>query len=355
MKHFKFLLLALLTVQFVEALNTNITMPESVQIKLCQELSEEGCSIDEQLTVSNYFKLDNDKLLLFFYLYKPKDMYRHGYINIPVIVDTAGRWQIIDTHMDAEIQDIGRDPQGGIWVRTLWKIEGVAPALYYSKNGTEWSTVSLPLDRHVNSSFEDLGVCFLEKKIQLTFNSVGGDGVVKAWKTSYADAITKKPLWDRIPTDDMYLPSCFKTSAYNNAWEDKGKRPNLDLFFVHKYKTLQISIGKYIPKKVVAPKKAVVVTQKPILQKKTNSTETIYTIQVGTFNYPSSLESMKKVMKNMKYPLIDREFKTTQSTKYKLFLGSFKEKILAQRALIELRINHPDNKFLTNAFVLELP
>lgn len=348
MKHFKLLLLTLLSLHILEAKTTHI-MPNIIQTQLCQKLSEKGCSNEEQLKVSNSFKLDNDRLLLFFYLYKPNAMYKHGYVNIPVIVDMEGNWTVVNTHIDAEIQEIGRDSQGGIWVQTLWVREGASPALYYSKDGTKWKTVSLPLHRNVNSAFEDLKVCFLEKEIQLTFKSMGGDEIVKAWRTNYPNAITKVPQWKRIPKADIYKQSCFKTSAYNNAWENKGIQPNLDLLFEHKYQPFKIIIPKYTTQKVTVTKKSTITT------KTSNLMEKSYAIQLATFNYKSNLDNMEKSMQKMKYPLHHKEIHTDKGIKYKLFLGSFRSRKLAYTALKELREQDKKNKILENAFVAELP
>lgn len=347
MHYVKLLLLTLLSLQSVEA-QSNITMPNSIQTQLCNKLSEKGCSTQEQLKVSNTFKLDNDRLLLFFYLYKPDEMYQHGYVNIPAIVDTQGKWTIINTHIDAEIQEIGRDPYGGIWVRTLWMIEGVSPTLYYSKNGTQWREISLPKNRRVNNAFEDLRVCFLEKEIQLTFNSISGDEIVKAWKTSYSNAITKKPQWKRVPKGDLCQQTCFKTSAYNNAWQNRGQQQNLERLFVHKYKPLKLSIPKYNSKKIV-------VNQQSVRSKTSTPIKKMYSIQLGTFNYQSSLENMKKSMQKIEDKLISREIKTDEKIKYKLYLGTFKSRALANSTLQDLRYRHKNNKFLQSAFVAELP
>ncbi|MBU1668320.1 SPOR domain-containing protein [bacterium] len=349
MKHFKFILLTLVSLHVVEAKTSNFIMPDTIQTQLCQQLSEKGCSTEEQLKVSNSFKLDNDRLLLFFYLYKPNDMYKHGYVNIPVIVDIQGKWSVINTHMDAEIQELGRDPQGGIWLRTLWMIEGASPALYYSKDGTKWTTVSFPLNRNVNSAFEDLSVCFLEKEIQLTFNSMGGDEIVKAWKTNYANAITKEPQWIRVPKKEICQRACFKTSAYNNAWQNKGTQQNLDLLFEHKYKPLKVSIPKYMAQKITVSKKSVVTTKTSSPINKT------YAIQLGTFNYKSSLENMEKSMQKIEFTLHSKEFNTDKGIKYKLYLGSFKSRNLANNTLKELRNKDKNSKILKNAFVAELP
>lgn len=348
MHYVKLLLLTLVTLHLAQA-KTNITMPNSIQTKLCTKLSEKGCSSEEQLKVSNSFKLDNDRLLLFFYLYKPNDMYRHGYVNIPAIVDIKGKWTIINTHMDAEIQEVGRDPQGGIWVRTLWMIEGVFPTLYYSKDGTEWKTISFPSNRNVNNAFEDLQICFLEKEIQLTFKSMGGDEIVKAWKTNYADAITKTPYWKRVPKADLCQQACFKTSAYNNAWENKGIQPNLDLVFEHKYKPLKVIIPKYTTQKVTVTKQNDITTKTSSPMKKT------YAIQLATFNYKSNLENMEKNMQKVEFPLHPKEIHTDKGIKYKLYLGSFSSRKLAYTALKELREKNKNNKILENAFVAELP
>ena len=330
-----------------------MVMPPMIQTQLCQKLSENGCSSEEQLKVSHSFKLDNDYLLIFFYLNKPNAMYHHGYVNIPVIVDIEGKWRIINTHMDAEIQEIGRDPQGGIWVQTLWMIEGVSPTLYYSKNGVEWRRISFPLKRRINSAFEDVQVCFLEKEILLTFKSLGGDKVVKAWKTTYADAITKEPQWKRIPREDICQQSCSQTSAYNNAWQNRGKQANLDLFFQHRYKPLTLSVPSFTATHRVSP------MQKNVISKVSQPIEKSYAIQLGTFNYKPNLDNMQKNMQNMlgniQHTFQTKELKTNKGIKHKLYLGSFKQRALAQETLKALRNKHKNSKILKNAFVATLP
>lgn len=352
MRHFKFLLLTLISLQCSEAKTTNIIMPESIQTQLCQKLSERGCSSEEQLRVKESFKLDNDQLLLFFYLYKPNAIYHHGYTNIPVLVDMEGKWQVINSHMDGEIEEIGRDLEGGIWVRTLWMIEGVSPTLYYSKDGIKWIRITFPSKRAVNSTLEDVTLCFLEKEILLTFKSLGGDEVVKAWKTDYKDAISKQPHWKRISQKEICQQSCFKTSAYNNAWKKEESQENLDLFFTHQYKPFTLSVPTFSTKNVP-------LMETPLSTKTFKLTGKTYAIQLGTFKYKSNLNKMHKSMEtliqNIEYTLINKEFKRDKGIIYKLYIGSFKSKTLARDTLKALKKEKKHGQILESAFIAELP
>lgn len=344
-----FIFLLLIEFLYATPSTREIQMPDGLRKELCQKLTDtdQGCTNNDQLRYGNYFKLDNDKLLLFFYLYSKNAPYPHGYTNIPVMVDSKGKWQVGDTAIDAEIQEISRDPQNGIWVNALWKKKGITPSLYYSENGIQWRLVTLPTNRGVNSNAENVKLCFLDKEIELTFKSLTNT-VMKSWKSDYQNAVNQKPNWKLIPQHNMCQYACYKISAYNNAWqfkEQEGGRSNI--VFRHQYQPLSLVLSNIVEKKNPAP------LQKMALSNAESITASgTYGIQLGLFSQEKSLNNAYNMVKNTGYTPIKKKINSKQK---KLFLGTFKSHWAAQNSLNKLKQKYKTNKIIQKAFIAKVP
>ena len=346
MKNF---ILVLFVFQYLQALPSTITIPPKVQQELCHKLSDQNCNQSQQLHYSHYFKLDNDALLLFFHLYRKDSINPHGALNAPVIVDIRNRWNSIDGYMKDEIQEILRDPHNGIWLHTVSTSRSGYSSLYYSRKGLQWQEVKLPSIR----TFQTLQLCFQENELILTFQRVENDNV-KAWITTYNDALSKEPTWRLMEKKELYQKNCQKTSAYNNAWLLKPQKGN-NLFFKHKYKNKVISIPKKsIPKRASyynTPKRDY---KEPTRTRIINKNQT-YTIQVGTFNYQTSLPLIYREFQRIKNILITKKIPKGNRIQYKVYISSFSDLLEAQVKLQELRSEYPNSKTLKNAFITKLP
>ena len=352
MKNF---ILILFVFQSLEALPSTITIPPKIQQQLCRKLSDQNCNNAQQLHYSNYFKLDNDELLLFFHLYRQNSLNPHGTLNAPIIVDMKGRWRTIKGYMKDEIQEILRDPNNGIWLHAVSQSRSGYSSLYYSKKGLKWQEIKLPSVR----TFQTLQVCFQTNEIILTFQRVENDNV-KAWVTTYPNALSTEPSWRLMKKKELYQKNCQKTSAYNNAWVLKKQQGNR-ILFTHKYKNRAISIPmKSSARKNHIKAKVPKITKAPLPIPTRNNTTAHskrqpYSIQVGTFNYKSSLPLIYQEFHALKNILITKEIPKNNQIQYKIFLGSFPDLLEAQVKLQELRSEYVNSKTLQNAFITKLP
>ena len=355
----KKIILILFALQYLQALPSTITIPPKIQQQLCKKLSDQNCNRTQQLHYSNYFKLDNDELLLFFHLYRENSINPHGTLNAPVIVDIKGKWRTIQGYMKDEIQEILRDPNNGIWLHTVSKSRSGYSSLYYSKKGIRWQEVKLPSIR----TFQTLQLCFQENEVILTFQRVENDNV-KAWVTNYLDALSEKPTWRLMEKKELYQKNCQQTSAYNNAWILKKKNGN-NILFTHKYKNKAISIPKKSTSTKTYTSRVVFNTPSPIPTKSIVKRATIitsptnqrkpYSIQIGTFNYKTSLPLIYQEFHALKNIIITKEVPTNNQIQYKIFLGSFPDLLEAQVKLQELRSEYVNSKTLQSAFITKLP
>ena len=335
MQPLKLLLFSFMFIYFLSEnlLATTLKMPENIRKKLCYELSGGECSLEQELHYGGHGELANGKLLLFFYLYDKQTMYKHGYANTPVIVDTKGKWKIIRSSLRAEIREIAQDPNGGIWVRTLWMIEGLFPSLYYTKNGVKWQEITFPQNQEVISSFKDLRICLLGNEVELTFHSMDDKPFIKTWETSYADAVTPNPKWKEVNTENRSKSACRTPANYKSVWKFQQNRETFDTLFTHKEQKVKL----VLPYKISVPPKS------------------LYSIQVAVFKYKKSLDIALKKMGVSHKNLIHKEVKKGGVIQYKLFLDSFSTKREAQERLNSLKKQYKTDSTFKGAFVTQFP
>jgi hypothetical protein len=350
----KKIILILFTLQYLQALPSTITIPPQIQQQLCQKLSDQNCNQAQQLHYSHYFKLDNDALLLFFHLYRQNSLNPHGSLNVPVIVDMQGKWKTLKGYMKDEIQEIQRDPNNGIWLHTVSKSRSGYSSLYYSKKGVEWQKIKLPSIR----TFQTLQLCFQQNELILTFQRVENDNV-KAWVTTYSNALSTEPSWRLMEKKELYQKNCKQTSAYNNAWSLKKQNGNR-ILFTHKYKNRAISIPKKSSTKNTTPKivRKIPVTAPSKIPKRTTThtnNKLPYSIQIGTFNYETSLPLLYQEFQLLKDLLITKKIIKNEQVQYKVYLGSFPDLLEAQVKLQELRSEYINSKTLKSAFITKRP
>jgi hypothetical protein len=353
-----FSLFIVLAFYSAQARPLNIHLPQQTKSQLCQKLSDHECTNDEQLQYKNYFKLHNDALLLFFNTYNKNALYPNGSLNVPVIVDINGKWQVVNSFINDEIQAIVHDPHDGIWLHTVSSKKQGYSSLYYSKNGLRWKKLKLPSIR----TFQTMQLCFQDNEVILTFQRVENDNV-KAWVTTYSNALSPKPTWRLMEKKELYQKVCQKTSAYNNAWVLKSRKNSKNILFKHKYKKSSISF----PKKSSSTKENIFDTplipsfSRPIVQTtkviKSNSKAQngIYSIQLGTFNYKTSLPLIYQEFSRLKNGLVTKEVPNADRVQYKVFLETFRDIHEAKIRLGELRSEYANSKILKGAFVTKLP
>jgi len=341
MKPLHALIIPLLSTQLIYAEIKDIIIPNNIQTKLCQKLSKQECNQQQTLAFGNAFKLDNNRILFFSHLEREDSLYSHGYKNIPIIVDMKNNWQIINHSIEAEIQNVLRDPYGGIWVHALWMIEGVSPLLYYSKDGYNWKRITLPKDDNNHGTFEDLEICFLKESIQLRFNNLDNTDKTKIWEGKYKLVIDKNSLWEKINKKEISNEKCSKTLAVNNNWK-LSKGSNKKVFL-----TLERNNNNE-NNNIITP------TAKDRKNLKVAMQTTHFSIQLGTFKHKDSIDTLYTQMNNIPNTIIQREFISNGETVHKLFIGYFIAYDEAKNELSLLREKYPNNKVLKNAFITKL-
>ena len=324
----KLLILLLLSYTFSSSLLAKSiaqTVPPALKQKLCNQLANNANRCDNGSTLSyhTHHNLNNGNLLLFVYLndHTPK-MYNRPDAVTPVIVDKLGRWiSTVGANIIGEdIESIHQDPHGNIWVRTQWKIEGVYPAYYHSKNGLSWKQTVLPENRNIDCCFEYVNKpIFLFDSITLTFKNTEGTNV-KSWTTDYESAMSNNPFWQAVSK----VPSSSIDSLPNPSWKSSKTKSKITFLNIYSNKSI------FLPLKY-------------------ESNKTVYRIQVGAYAQKSSAQKVQKSLSNISY-----FSQIVKGKKYnKLLIGEFTTLKKAKAVLAKLKKEHPQNKAIQKAFVLK--
>jgi hypothetical protein len=300
-------------------------LSQKLKSTLCQYESIVSCTTNSYFEPNSYIKLDNNKILVFFNIYDPNSsLYHAGMYNATVIFDKNGNLKVQKYPITGSIEEPKRDPHGGIWLSHPWTIEGTSPSLSFSLDGN-WQNIIFPKKRE-RDSIEWINICLLVNDIALKFDNGEKQSY---WITSYHKAITKNPNWQEIPKEEFIKKRCLNAQAINNNWEEIESKDSL------KFKRDNILIE--IPKKI-----------------KQNSTlANLYSIQVGNFKLKKNLDIVSKQLNDIiGYPIISKEF---QDKSYKLFLGTFHSQREAKNALERLKRKYQKNRYINEAFIVELP
>jgi len=323
----KLLKLILLVSGLLNATDISQSLVEKVAPLLCKKESIVECNSNSYLVTNKDFKLDNNRLLIFFHIYNPNaPLYRHGIQNAIVLFDIDGNFQVIGT-LSGSIDFIKRSPKGGIWVSHPWNIEGTTPSISYTRKGEKWSKIVLPPNRF-KLSIEWVDICLRWMDIALKISS---DNIVSYWKAPYFKAIRANPKWIEIDKYEYNSMRCLSADAFNNNWQKVDTQNTL--IFSNNKNSNKLIIPKKIPLK--------------------NITNSLYSIQVGHFNRKESMDIVSKQLNEViAYPLISKTF---SNNTYKLFLGTFKTPQEAKDALNRLKRRYKKNIYINEAFITKLP
>lgn len=302
-------------------------IPYSFVESLCKELNYgQGCRLDgHQVTLVKHFLLDNERVLLFFTLYKPHAMYEEGFSTIAVLLDKEGTLTRIDSFQNV-FGTIQRDPHGGLWVKTMIVTGDYLPFLLYSSDGTKWTGVDLGRERRGETWHK---ICFSSTKVSL-MGTQGESAFVKS--TTYADALSENPSWQfsKVAVSEIYK-SCHKTEAKNNHWKITTNKREIHFKNGHTSRKLLLKLEDTLGK---------------------------YTVQLGVFDDLKNIDrrwfSINDYSEFMGYyPTIIKKVQTPKGIVYKVFLDTFFEKKDAKKAM---KIVLGESIFrVKEAFVTEFP
>jgi len=338
MNHFKILLVISL-LQSLSAKEIQLNMPKEVQESICHKLINAPCTSSD-LNYNYYFKLNNDKFLLFYNLKKQNK--QKIYKNVVAVVDTHNNWSVAKSTIDEEIQEIQRDKRGDLWLSTLQMQGRINPRLYHSnQNGLYWRRVSLPRHTPSNEIFEDLEFCLLPDKIKLKFIGLDTQESRDSWSSNYSDVINNQPPHWKNQKDSMScLNSSIENSASNNDWTlIEGYNPLKIALNLGEPNTTQNIEGHYIDVEEESPRES------------STTTSLSFYIQIGTFSKRESIDRLTQKLQSIGYPITVKESMRDNHPQYRLFLGRFSTAEEAQSGLQNLKNNHSEIKIFQGAFV----
>ena len=302
-------------------------IPITLQSAVCEKLAQESNRCDNGSTIDYYkhFQLANGDLLVFVYLNEHAITPGQSHSAVPLLVNSLGEW-IIGTGEDIiseDIESIHQDPLQNIWVRALWQIEGVSPALYHSSDAIHWKRTILPQNREVNCCFETMDKPnFQLDTIKLTFRDLDNK-VVKSWATRYQSAMSSEPQWHEVPTQG--LPTLETYIAPN--WSIEESKSHIS------FKNISSPYHFSLPRAE-------------------NNIKKLYHIQIGAFKTMSSSNVVMKKLDNLPYPLFTKQMKVKGKNYIKLLMGDFTSLKKAKFMLSKIKKEHPNNKAIQEAFIL---
>jgi hypothetical protein len=306
-------------------------MPTAIHTELCETLSEiiygvkgNNCKNGGYIEYSDAFKLDNDRLLIFFHLNDSKEVELPA-ANQAFVIDPKNNWKITKAGiMPGTVKNMQRDPKGNLWLYTLTERAGYIPYMLYSKTGNDWKMMVFPQRRIDNSDFDRvINICFEAEQAILTFADTMRNKI-RSWSVNYQDIANKKPNW-RYIAKDKKAQQCLRNEVTTNNWliGKKGRTPLL------RYNNQPVYIQW---PDVVAEKK-------------------YYSIRVASFsNAQNAYRLRDRLTEHYRSIFISDAVVAGKHYKH-LFIGRFEKQQYAQAKLQQLKAKNPSDALIQAAFV----
>jgi len=303
------------------------TIPVQLQLKLCEQLAQNTnrCENGSTLDYYKHLVLSDDRLLIFLYLNEHTKSYKPTSTAIPVVVNSIGEWRATfgENSISEDIESLHQDPHNNIWVRAIWHLEGLFPALYHSPDAIHWKRTRLPENRDVDCCFESIDEpIFLWNTVQLTFRNLDNTKI-KSWATTYKSAMSNTPIWQPVPNS----PAMQKEPIDEGNW--KVNTSSKEISFSNNLSKLKIVL--------------------PTGEKRSKK---FYHIQVGAFSKMSSAKIVMKSLKNMPYIPFTKVVVVNGKKYIKLLIGEFTSKRKAKFILNKIKKEHQNNVNIQKAFIL---
>jgi len=327
--------LSFFTISNVHAARQIIQMPLTVQNQICKQLSGgKPCPAGKPLSYLDHFKMDNDRLLLFFYLTTPDGIYRANN-TLPVKIDLRGNWTVGKV-IQGSLGKVTRDPQGGIWLHTQNASgNNTSPLLYHSKNGIDWKAITLPDSKQVDCCTVYLkALCFEDNTVRASLQNaddITKAATIKSWRTDTRHVMTTNPAWQALDQKLVCNQLCQTTSAYNNAWvlEQRGN----DTLFRHKFQNIVIKLN--------APSN----NENPA----TSAQKSGFVVQAGLFGLEKNANQLLRKLTSAGYSGFTTTIDSSGRTYTKVYIGPFPEKNQAVKIRQKLMSKHNISGFITTA------
>jgi len=323
----KLIIFLLLTYTSLFAKEIAFTIPIPLQVKLCDILAQDSNRCENGSTI-DYYKhlvLADDRLLIYLYLNEHAENYGVTRNTIPVVVNSRGQWQLTkgENSIGEDIESLHQDPHNNIWVRAIWHVEGVYPALYHSADAIHWKRTKLPENRNVDCCFESIDApIFQSNRIKLTFRDL--DNIhVKSWATTYQNAMSNQPNWQAVPNE----PRESLEKVHKGNWKIDQTKKKITFLNTRSHQEIALPIGE-------------------------SKYEKIYHIQLGAFLKKSSADVVSKSLGEMPYRTFTKTMVINNKKYIKLLIGSFTSKRKAQFILSKIKKEHQTNKSIQKAFIL---
>ena len=353
------------------------SVPSDIKNQICRDLSpdKKACNADDKISYIRSFKLDNDQVLLFFFL-KDKESRYHRSLTLPVKINAEGQW-ITGTSFIGEPRKVLRGvtkAKRGLWMHAQFNASGKTPRLLYSKEGLDWVEVNLPVEGKRSYQLEGINnFCIKGSELSLSLQSMGaGDkSVSTAWKVdlvkllelssiSSTEAPTKpstkltQAIWKKVDSNKLKPLTCLPNKANNNRWVVQGGETMTLL--EHHAKNLVIKVPHSIGVDTASEKVAIDIKASPVLKDKNNdkSPNKNYVVQVGVYSNPESAKNMILVLKKAGFSSYAKVLDNKGRKTNKIYIGPYKDRAVAAKKLDELKVKFSGSEAMQSAFIVHL-
>jgi hypothetical protein len=299
-------------------------VPAYIEKELCKELAYDDvtcASNGAEILKYRHLLLNNDKILIFFYLESNKPMYRGYFKTLPkvsVIIDKYGKWYVSKNNQSGYIERITEDFRHHIWLKSSLEMESPYPLLRYSENGKKWWDIDFPLEENKGYYEYKIGkLCFEQNHLILEL--ISGEEK-NFWRVDYLSMLSRNPKWK---LHSGTLKKCIKSSKAKNSWKVVEK--NGKITFQRSKVKIRVPVTSQLPH---------------------------YVIQLGAFKERRNFNFVSsKIGKLITYS----DLHDSESKEYiRLFKGLFTNKKRAEIALKVLKKKYTNDKDIQQAFVKKI-
>ncbi len=357
------------------------SVPSDIKNQICRDLSpdKKACNADDKISYIRSFKLDNDQVLLFFFL-KDKESRYHRSLTLPVKINAEGQW-ITGTSFIGEPRKVLRGvtkAKRGLWMHAQFNASGKTPRLLYSKEGLDWVEVNLPVEGKRSYQLEGINnFCIKGSELSLSLQSMGaGDKSISTlWKVDLVKLMelsaisSTKPstepstkltqaIWKKVDSNKLKPLTCLPNKANNNKWVVQGGETMTLL--EHHAKNLIIKVPHSIGVNTVSEKVAIDIKASPVLKDKNNdkssnkNSNKNYVVQVGAYSNPEFAKNLIMILKKAGFSsyakVLDNKGKKTN----RIYIGPYKNRAASAKKLAELKVKFHENTAMQSAFIVHL-
>ncbi len=334
-------------------------IPASIQNQICRDLSpdKKACGIDDIIYYIDSLALDNDEVLLLFFL-KDKTSRYHRSLTIPVKINATGEW-ITGTAFLGEPRDVVAKKgwkSHNLWMHAQFNKLGKTPILLKSKQGLDWTSVALP---HINgASYQSTDItklCFSGKDLFLSLQSIRGkdQSSTSYWSANQskllASSASASKLWKPINKKQFLAKRCDTAKPVKNKWLiQQGE--TLTLLFQeasglaikvpHKTLTTVLNGSTSVANNKQEPRKKIASTatkKETPANNKIASKKTGFNIQVAAYSNDLLVKKLVTQLKKAHFKGFSKAFQSNGKKINRVYVGPFPDRKTASTRLVDLK------------------